>query len=297
MLLRSMPPDAAPPAASRPGKSPVRPTHSSRPSLRLATGSPQPARRALIEETPVAMVFDGATQAVLMTSPSDLEDLAMGFALSEGIIIGPTDVREIEIVRHDAVDGGVEARIWLRQDRSVALTARRRSGIGPVGCGLCGIESLEAAMRPLPQVPVSPLGLSADEVLAAPELLRDRQTLHDATRAAHAAGFYRSGKGVTFLREDVGRHNALDKLLGALMRRGIDPATGAIVMTSRLSVELVQKAALAGCGCLIGVSAPTAHALRLAERAGITLIGSARNGSADLFSHPERLTLAVAQSA
>ncbi|WP_226627649.1 formate dehydrogenase accessory sulfurtransferase FdhD [Alloyangia pacifica] len=275
----------------------MRPTHTSRPSLRLTPGSPQSARRALIEETPVAMVFDGATQAVLMTSPSDLEDFALGFALSEGIITGPTDVREIEIVPHDAAAGGVEARIWLQQDRSVALTARRRSGLGPVGCGLCGIESLEAAMRPLPKVPFRALGLSADEVLTAPELLRKGQVLHAATRAAHAAGFYVPGHGMVCLREDVGRHNALDKLLGALLRQGIDPGRGAIVMTSRLSMELVQKTAIAGCGCLIGVSAPTAHALRLAESTGITLIGSARNGAADLFSHPDRLTLAVAQSA
>lgn len=297
MLPCSIPPDAAPPAARRPGKSPVQPTHESRPSLRLACGVAQPARRALIEETPVAVVFDGATQAVLMTSPSDLEDFAVGFALSEGIITDASQLREIEIVRQEAAGGGIEARVWLQQDRSAALTARRRSGIGPVGCGLCGIESLEAAMRPLPPVPFRPLGLGAEEVLAAPDLLREGQALHAATRAAHAAGFYLPGRGMLCLREDVGRHNALDKLLGALLRQGIDPGAGAIVMTSRLSVELVQKTAIAGCGCLIGVSAPSAHALRLAERAGITLIGSARNGAADVFSHPDRLTLAVAQSA
>lgn len=245
----------------------------------------------------MAVVFDGATQAVLMASPSDLEDFAIGFALSEEIITDIEQVREIEIVPQDSVGGGIEARVWLQQDRSVALTARRRSGIGPVGCGLCGIESLEAAMRPLPKVARGTLALSAEELVVAPDLLRDGQVLHAATRAAHAAGFYLPGRGMVSLREDVGRHNALDKLLGALLRQGIDPGDGAVVMTSRLSVELVQKIAIAGCGCLIGVSAPTAHALRLAQSSGITLIGSARNGSADLFSHPERMTMAVAQSA
>jgi len=130
---------------------------------------------------------------------------------------------------------------------------------------------------------------AAREIACATEALGAFQPLHDLTRAIHAAGFIRPGEGVVMACEDVGRHNALDKLIGALWRAGVDPASGAIVMTSRLSVELVQKCAVAGCGMLIAVSAPTAHALRLAEGAGITLAAFARHGGFDLYSHPHRI--------
>lgn len=246
-----------------------------------------PVLRSLPEEVPVALVYDGTTQAVMMATPADIADFAVGFSLSEGIIDAPDEIEGFETVSQAQ---GVEARIWLRPDRRAALAARRRHMAGPVGCGLCGIDSLAEAARPLPRVNRSGPLLARTDVLGATEALRACQPLHDQTRATHAAGFLRPGEGIVLSREDVGRHNALDKLIGALARQGFDPGAGAFVMTSRLSMELVQKCALAGCPCLIAVSAPTAHAVRLAEGAGITLAAFARAGGFDVYSHPERIT-------
>lgn len=243
--------------------------------------------RTLPEEIPVAMVYDGATQAVMMATPADVADFAIGFSLTEGIIAAPSEIEAFEEVVQPQ---GIEARMWLRADRRTRLAARRRFMAGPVGCGLCGIDSLEQALRPLPAVAGAKLRLTRADVLGATEALRALQPLHDQTRATHAAGFLRPGAGIVLVREDVGRHNALDKLIGALVRQGIDPARGALVMTSRLSTELVQKSAMAGCPCLIAVSAPTAQALRLAETAGITLVAFARAGGFDVYSHPERIS-------
>ena len=243
--------------------------------------------RTLPEEIPVAMVYDGTTQAVMMATPADVADFAIGFSLTEGIIAAPSEIEAFEEVVQPQ---GIEARMWLRADRRTRLAARRRFMAGPVGCGLCGIDSLEQALRPLPAVAGAKLRLTRADVLGATEALRALQPLHDQTRATHAAGFLRPGAGIVLVREDVGRHNALDKLIGALVRQGIDPAGGALVMTSRLSTELVQKSAMAGCPCLIAVSAPTAQALRLAETAGITLVAFARAGGFDVYSHPERIS-------
>ncbi|THD82860.1 formate dehydrogenase accessory sulfurtransferase FdhD [Aliigemmobacter aestuarii] len=241
--------------------------------------------RALPEETPVAMVFDGTTQAVMMATPRDLRDFAHGFALTEGFVSDLGQIAEFELVEHGP---GIEARFWLSADRSAALAARRRALAGTVGCGLCGIDSLEQALRPLPPVADGVL-LSVAEVAAAPDLLRGHQPLHDQTHGVHAAGFLRPGAGIVTAREDVGRHNALDKLIGALALSGEAASGGAIVLTSRVSVEMVQKCAMAGCSILIAVSAPTAHALRLAEAAGITVAAFARGAGFDIFSNPHRI--------
>ncbi len=242
--------------------------------------------RSLPEEVPVALVFDGATQAVMMATPADIADFALGFALSEGIIDAASEIEHFEVLEHDK---GIEARFRLAADRSAALTARRRTMLGPVGCGLCGIESLEEVLRPL-----TPLGdggprFSYDEVERATDWLRAHQPLHDQTRAAHAAGFLSPGEGIVVAREDVGRHNALDKLIGALARADVDPAGGAIVLTSRVSVEMVQKTVVARVPVLIAVSAPTACALRIAEDAGLTLAAFARGDGFDLYTAPHRI--------
>lgn len=242
--------------------------------------------RTLPDEVPVAIVFNGSTLAVMMATPDDLADFAYGFALTEGVIACPDEVESFEIVPHAQ---GIEARFWLQDDRAEALSDRRRVIAGPVGCGLCGIDSLEQAMRPLPRVPDGALHLSHAAVAGATDALRPKQALHAQTRATHAAGFLVPGRGVDLVREDVGRHNALDKLIGALMRADIDPASGAAVMTSRLSVELVQKCAMAGIPGLIAVSAPTARAVHLAEEAGITLVAFARGGGFDIYSHAHRI--------
>lgn len=254
--------------------------------LAVRDGVPRaPLLRALPEEVAVSITANGSSVAVMMATPADLEDFALGFALTEGLVASVAEVEEIALIDHPA---GIEARLWLPEPRAQALAARRRAMAGPVGCGLCGIDSLEAALRPLPRVEAGS-DLSLAEIARATDDLRARQPLHDQTRATHAAGFLRPGQGVVLAREDVGRHNALDKLIGALARGGIDPAGGGIVLTSRLSVELVQKTAMAGCPVLIAAATPTAQALRLAQGAGITVAANARSGGFDLMSHPARI--------
>lgn len=264
------------------------------PATHIRPGSRAAVRRVLPEETPVAMVYDGTTLAVMMATPADISDFATGFSLTEGVVAAPDQIASCEVVSHQA---GIEARIWLAEDRAEALAARRRTLAGPVGCGLCGIDSLDQASRPLPDLSGKGPVLDTAEVARATETLRGWQPLHDQSRAVHAAGFLLPGKGVVLAREDVGRHNALDKLIGAMARQGIDAGQGAFVLTSRVSVEMVQKCAMAGCAILIAVSAPTAHALRLAEGAGITLAAFARGEGFDLFSHPERLQAEVSDVA
>ncbi|WFE76811.1 formate dehydrogenase accessory sulfurtransferase FdhD [Roseinatronobacter sp. S2] len=250
--------------------------------------------RTLPDEVPVALVFDGTTLAVMMASPADIHDLAIGFALSEGIIATAGDVQDFEVAEHPT---GLEARLWLRADRSEALQARRRFMAGPVGCGLCGIDSLEQASRPLPHVPDTGLRLTRKAVACAGDGLAARQPLRDQTGATHAAGFMARDGRIVLAREDVGRHNALDKLIGAMARAGLDAGQGAFIMTSRLSVELVQKCAIAGCPVLVSVSAPTAAALRLAEGAGITIAAFARGGGFDIYAHPARIITKVSDAA
>lgn len=256
------------------------------PGLSVQRDGQRRVLRSLPEETPVAMVFDGTTQAVMMASPQDLSDFAHGFALTEGFIETLDQIEEFEIAEHET---GIEARFWLSADRAEALARRRRKMAGPVGCGLCGIDSLEEAARALPVLPdTGPLLTSAD-VAGATDALRAFQPLHDQTHAVHAAGFLMPGQGIVLAREDVGRHNALDKLIGALALAGIDAGQGAFVLTSRVSLEMVQKTVIAGCPVLIAVSAPTAHALRQADAANLTVAAFARGGGFDLYSHPDRI--------
>ncbi|AHC99556.1 formate dehydrogenase accessory sulfurtransferase FdhD [Leisingera methylohalidivorans] len=256
------------------------------PGLSVRCDGQRPVLRSLPEELPVAMVFEGSTQGVMMATPQDIEDFAVGFALSEGYVRHLGEISEFETAEHG---GGIEARFWLPPERAAALTARRRAMMGPVGCGLCGIDSLDQALRPLPVLASGGPVFAAAEVAQAADALRSHQPLHDQTHATHAAGFLLPGQGIVLAREDVGRHNALDKLIGALARAGMDPASGAMVLTSRVSVEMVQKTVMAGARSLIAVSAPTAHALRLAQGANLTLAAFARGGGFDLYSCPERI--------
>ncbi|WP_419899535.1 formate dehydrogenase accessory sulfurtransferase FdhD [Roseomonas sp. USHLN139] len=244
-----------------------------------------PGERLLPEEVPVALTYGRATQAVMMATPADLEDFGIGFSLTEGLVARPEEITALE-VRPGA--RGIELRMELTEGRQAALLERRRFMAGPVGCGLCGLDSLEAALRPLPPVPAGPR-LPGGAVGAALSAMAARQALHRATQGAHAAGFWHPARGLLVLREDVGRHNALDKLVGALRRAGLDPAEGAVVMTSRVSVELVQKTALLGAAILVAVSAPTALAVRSAEACGLTLIARARAPRFEVFCHGHRL--------
>ena len=253
---------------------------------RRADGT-EAAARMVPEETPVALSYAGTTHAVMMASPADLEDFALGFSLTEGIVASPDEIDEITV---EDAGPGVDIQIRLRDAADTRFQARRRRLAGPVGCGLCGIESIEEAMRAVAGVRQSALTLSAGDVARAVRLLSKRQPMHAETGAVHAAGFYVPGRGVVMAREDVGRHNALDKLAGAMARARIGGASGAVVMTSRVSVELVQKAAAIGAPALIAISAPTALAVRTAEEAGMTLVALARGEDFDVFTHPERLT-------
>lgn len=252
--------------------------------LAFAAGRFSAGERALPEEVAVAISYNGSTHAVMMATPDALEDFGRGFSLTEGIAT-PAEIDSITAV---ATDRGVDLQIWLHPPADARLMARRRMMAGPVGCGLCGIDSLDEALRRVP--PVGPgVAISADQVQAAVAALPGHQPLHDATRAVHAAAFWQPGAGIIAAREDVGRHNALDKLAGALISAGIDGASGAVVLTSRVSIDMVQKCARIGATVLIAVSAPTAHAVRLAEGAGITLIGLARPDRFELYSHPARI--------
>jgi FdhD protein len=249
--------------------------------------------RIVPEETAVALTYDGGSYAVMMATPRDLEDFALGFSLTEGIIATPADIRDLTIVEEDA---GVELRMWLATPRAAALSERRRYIAGPTGCGLCGIDSLSEATRQAPRVSEDATFAPAD-IMRALEALAPRQELNRQTRAVHAAAFWRPGSGLAAVREDVGRHNALDKLAGALARDNIAGNSGFVLLTSRVSVEMVQKTAVIGAPLLVAVSAPTALALRTAEAAGITVVGVARSDGFEIFTHPRRIATADATSA
>ena len=241
--------------------------------------------RAIAVETPVAIVINGTTFAVLLASPENLADFGVGFAFSEGIVAAPADIESIEIVHQP---DGIEVQMWIADRLAQAAGARRRRLAGPTGCGLCGIESLAEANRPPIACTAPGPSPTPGEILAAMAGLSALQPVGAATRAVHAAGFWQRGKPM-LVREDVGRHNALDKLVGALLTAGIDPATGAILLTSRCSYELVEKTALAGCPMLITVSAPTSLAQARAEAAGLTLIALARADSMLVMTDPHGL--------
>lgn len=259
----------------------------SRAMPRLSFGAGAEGPRTLAEEVAVALTFNGTTQAVMMATPGDLIDFAYGFALTEGIAT-PAEILSVDI---EEAPNGLDVQIWLQPQAEARLARRRRTMAGPVGCGLCGIDSLEEAMRKLTPVQKSSFTMTPAQVMQAIASLRGGQPLHDATRAVHAAGFW-SGTLLT-TREDVGRHNALDKLAGHMVRASTHPThdnQGAVLLTSRVSIDMVQKVAVLGAPMLIAVSAPTAHAVTLADQAGITLIALARPDRFEVFSHPARLT-------
>jgi FdhD protein len=241
--------------------------------------------RAIPEETAVAFTFNTASYAVMMATPQDLEDFAVGFSLTEGVIASADDIESIDIVEEDV---GIELRIWLKAPQASEFLGRRRKMAGPTGCGLCGIESLTEAMRPPPKVSKGRV-FAPDQIMTSLEALAPQQALNHETRAVHAAGFFDPARGLVALREDVGRHNALDKLAGALARDGATADQGIVLLTSRVSVEMVQKSAAIGAPIVVAVSAPTALALRMAEACGMTLVAVARKDGFEIFTHPQRI--------
>jgi FdhD protein len=241
--------------------------------------------RTIPEETPVALTYGRATHAVMMATPADLRDFALGFSLSEGIVLRPEDIETLDIV---AVADGVELRMDLVAERQAGLTRRQRRITGPGGCGLCGMDSLAEALRAPPRVE-SDVTFAAAEIRSALAAMPEAQQLNGLTRAVHAAAFWTPAQGIVALREDVGRHNALDKLLGAVAWAGRNAADGIVLLSSRVSVEMVQKAAVLGAPMIVAVSAPTALAVRTAEAANMTLIGVARSDAFEVFTHPNRI--------
>jgi FdhD protein len=237
------------------------------------------------EEVPVAFIYGGRSHVVMMCTPRDLEDLAMGFSLSEEIVAAPSDVTRIESNRHSR---GIELVIDIPTDDAERLGARSRALSGRTGCGLCGVEAIDDAIR-APRSVTSTTRFNADALYRAAASLGERQPLNHETHAIHAAAWAHRNGGLLLVREDVGRHNALDKVLGAIVHAGLDRADGFLVVTSRASFELVQKAAVMGIGLLAAVSRPTGLAIELADRAGITLVGLLRGESANVYSHPSRI--------
>jgi FdhD protein len=239
----------------------------------------------LAEEVPVALVYNGVSHAVMMASPADLEDFALGFTLSEGIAESAAEIGEI----HPAVlDAGIEVQIALSGRAEWRLKDRRRNLTGRTGCGICGVDSLEQAVRPMTPI-VSELQVSMEAIYQALDLLPREQHHNRAARSLHAAAFCDAGGQIALLREDIGRHNALDKLIGAMVTAKLDPAGGFAVITSRCSVEMVQKAVVARIPILVAVSAPTLMAKRLAEENNLTLVALARADGALVVCHGERI--------
>jgi FdhD protein len=249
-------------------------------------GRPSVGSRSIPEETAVALTYNGGTYAVMMATPRDLEDFAVGFSLGEGVIASSSDIDSLDIM---PLDDGVELRMWLGRPKAARLQERRRHIAGPTGCGLCGIESIAEAMRPAAVVGHG-RKFSPQQIMAAMQGLPSRQKLNIETRAVHAAAFWNAASGIVALREDVGRHNALDKLSGALARGSIAAGEGIILLTSRVSVEMVQKSAAIGASVMVSVSAPTALAVRIADAAGITLAAIARADGFEVFTHPHRIS-------
>lgn len=241
--------------------------------------------RVIPAETAIAFTYDGTSYAVMMATPLDLEDFAVGFSLTEGIVKDAREIESLEIIPEEI---GIELRMRLVKDRAKLFHERRRSMAGPTGCGLCGIESLSEAMRSLPEV-VGHDKYAPEEIMRALTSITSHQHINSETHAVHAAAVWQRGRGIVALREDVGRHNALDKVGGELIRSGAKGRGGILIVTSRLSVEMVQKAAMLAIPVVVAVSAPTALALETAKKAQMTVIGIARSDGFEIFTHPHRI--------
>jgi FdhD protein len=235
--------------------------------------SAQQSTDCIAQEVPVALVFNGISHAVMMASPADLLDFALGFSLTEGILQHPDELYDIEVVQEER---GISVQMHISAERLAQLKQHRRSLTGRTGCGLCGTESLEQAIRPVPRVQAPELTDQAIQHALAS--LKQHQPLQASTGATHGAAWCNSAGEILLAREDVGRHNALDKLIGALVKTDLPRAGGFALVSSRASYEMVQKSCSAGFGALVAVSAPTALAIEQARLAGLMLVGFARSG-------------------
>jgi formate dehydrogenase accessory protein FdhD len=261
-----------------------------RPLLELAArrwddGAVSERTETIAEETPVALVYNGIPHAVMMATPQDLEDFALGFSLTEELIASPADLQRVECVRYSQ---GIEVQALVAPEREAEIAARTRRLTGRTGCGICGADSVASVLKTLHPVAAGTT-IRESAVRTAMNALTAHQTLNAAAGAVHAAGWAGLDGSVELVREDVGRHNALDKLIGALLRRGTDPASGFVLVTSRASFEMVQKTTRFGAALMAAVSGPTGLAVRIAQQAGLTLVGFARGSRLTVYTHSERL--------
>jgi FdhD protein len=239
------------------------------------------------EEVPVAMAYNNRPHVVMMATPADYEDFAVGFSLTEEIVSAVEEIQSITVIPYNQ---GVEIQLAIPQPLADALAERGRQLVGRTGCGLCGVQTITDALRPPRTVAPPKQPITTAALWKAEAALWDHQTLNQATAAVHAAAWASADGKLVVVREDVGRHNALDKVIGALARGKIDATEGFIVMTSRASYELIQKASVAGVPLLAAVSRPSGLAIRLAESAGIALVGLLRGKSANVYTHREHIS-------
>jgi len=257
-----------------------------RPFVRLNGAQDEELQAPIAAEVPVALVYNARPHVVMMCTPADLEDFAVGFSVSEGIVVSAGDVRRTAVVKYAH---GIEVQIEIPSDAAELLADRGRTLVGRTGCGLCGVEAIDDAMRePMPVR--SRLSVSREALFKAGEALGAHQPMNRDTNTIHAAAWVRPDGSLHTVREDVGRHNALDKVIGALARAGVNASSGFLLVTSRASYELVQKAAAVNVGILAAVSRPTALAIQRAHDAGIALVGLLRGTSANVYTHRERIT-------
>ncbi|GAC1682440.1 MAG: formate dehydrogenase accessory sulfurtransferase FdhD [Gemmatimonadaceae bacterium] len=252
----------------------------------LAGGAEAPATDAIAEEVPVTLVYNNAPHAVMMATPDDLEDFALGFSITEGLIAVPAQLEHVRVVRYGQ---GIELQCTVPLACAGEIGSRTRRLSGRTGCGICGADSVASVLREVPRV-TSGEPVRAGIIHEALASLAAQQTLNAAARAVHAAGWSDRTGRVSLAREDVGRHNALDKLVGAVLTARADVSAGFVVTTSRGSFEMVQKAAILGAPLLATISAPTGLAVRVAHQVGLTLVGFARGGKHIVYTHPWRLT-------
>lgn len=238
----------------------------------------------LAEETPVALIYNGVSHAVMLATAQDLEDFALGFSLSEGIVQSASELYGIEV---QVQSNGIELHCEIASERFMQLKERRRTLAGKTGCGLCGAENLAQAMR-YPALLKTPRRFNAKAIVTGLKAIQAQQKLQQQTGATHASAYVQADGTVSLVREDVGRHNALDKLVGALAKQALE-RTGFIITTSRASFEMVQKTASAGVSMLVAVSAPTGLAVRVAEQCGLTLVGFARESRYVIYSHADNI--------
>lgn len=239
----------------------------------------------VVEEVPVALIYNGISHVILMATPSHLEELALGFSLSEGILTDASQLYDCEI---SVTDLGIEVSLQIASAQFASLKEKRRAMTGRTGCGICGIDSLTALNCTLSKIDRA-YKIPYEHIVKAIQCLDAWQPLRQKTGAVHGAAWINTEGNIILACEDVGRHNALDKLIGSLKKDKLDLTTGFILISSRASYEMVQKTAQLGIGCLVAVSAPTALAVRLAEQSNITLIGFSQEKRQVIYTHEQYL--------